>query len=158
MTGSDEANSEADDLTELVDITVPGFTNLRYLHATTEERLYTLLGTTSAGTRKRIRFASGQHGRARLRLRHELNVLNLLKDFNVPHIPQLEKVETLPDRGICAIYPYVPMRTFQEYSDDIKAMEWDKRLGGILQFAKSLATTLSEAHLAGIFRTILNRH
>jgi hypothetical protein len=34
-------------------------------------------------------------------------------------------------------------------------MDWADRIGEILKFAKSLAITLSKAHLAGIVRMVL---
>lgn len=152
---SEERNPrEDDDITEAVDVSIPGFTSLAYIYGTSEERVYTLVGTDSAGIRKRLRFAPGSHGRARLRLRHELDVLNVLTEYSVAQIPQIEKVEHLPDRGICAIYPLLPVRTFQEYADEVLQMSHEQRIGEILKFAQSLATTLSQTHLAGVFRSL----
>jgi hypothetical protein len=155
FTSSADPRSDEEDLTESVDVTIPGFHDLSYLYATTEERLYTLVGSDPTGTLKRLRFASPQHGRARLRLLHELNVVKVFTDFDVPHILQPERVEFFADRGICAVYTFRPVRTFQEYLDEITRMDWEARLGEILKFAKSLARTLSEAHSAGIFRMLL---
>lgn len=90
-----------------------------------------------------------------LRLRHELNVLKVLADFEFEYIPQPEKVEFLPDRGICASYPFQLARTFQQYLGEVTEMDWADRIGEILKFAKSLAITLSKAHLAGIVRMVL---
>lgn len=125
------------------------------LYPTTEEFLYTLLGTTANGGRKRLRFAPGNQGRARLRLRHELDVLRILQEHAVEKVPQPEQVKSLPARGLCSIYSVRETRPFQEFVDHIAKTDWTPRLGSILKFAQSLATTLAEAHTAGIFRTRL---
>jgi len=111
------------------------------------------MGTTAAGERKRLRFAPGNQGRARLRLRHELDVLRILQQHAVEKIPQPERVDGLPDRSLCSIYSVRATRTFQQFADYIAEMDWAARLGSILKFAQSLATTLAESHTAGIFRT-----
>jgi hypothetical protein len=133
-------------------VSIPGFTSLAYIYGSSEERVYTLAGTDSSGVRKRIRFAPGTHGRARLRLRHEIDVLDVLAEYRVSQIPQIEKVEYFPDRAICAISPFSPVKTFQEYLDQVVQMGPDEQIGEILKFAQSLATTLSQTHLAGVFR------
>jgi len=152
--GSDDVNAGEDEegLADVVDVSIPGFSSLKYIYGTSEERVYTLVGTDSSGTEKRLRFAPGKHGRARLRLRHELDVLNVLAEYNVPQIPEIEKFEQFPDRGICAIYPHSPVRTFHEFLDEALKKSHDERIGEILQFAQSLTRTLSAAHIAGVFR------
>jgi hypothetical protein len=143
----------AQDLTQPVDITIPGFQSLKYLYPTSEEHLYTLTGTTSERTFKRLRFARGKDLRARIRLRHELNVLQVLKRANLTTLPQPENVLALPDLSICAVYENNPVVSFQRYLDKITSMDWWPRLGEILRFAHSLGKTLSEVHVAGIFRS-----
>jgi len=150
---SDESNPrEEEDLTEGVDVSIPGFSSLAYIYGTSEEHVYTLKGTDASGKEKRLRFAPGSHGRARLRLRHELDVLTVLAEYRVPQIPEIEKLEHFPDRGICAVYPFVQVRTFQEYLDEVRQKSHDERIGEILKFAQSLAKTLSATHMAGVFR------
>jgi hypothetical protein len=137
-----------------VDIRVPGYSNIEYVYGTTNERLYTLNGTQDGtGVRKRLRFAPGKYGRARLRLGHELSVLQALASNRLRHIPRLETVLQLPDKSLCAIFSYKPVKTFQEYSDFVHTLGWEERTGEILKFAQSLAALLSEIHLAGVFRT-----
>lgn len=101
-----------------------------------------------------MRFAPGEHGIARHRLIHEHNVLDILKDYGTESIVFPEKVETLPDRTICAIYPFIPLKTFQEYFEKIDKMQEWARLGEILKFARSFCQILSEVHLAGVFRSL----
>lgn len=153
---SDEPNGAEEDVAaETVDISIPGYSSLGYVYGTTDERLYTLNGTEDAtGARKRLRFAHGKFGRARWRLGHELSVLQVLSNSRLRHIPRLEDVIRLPDGSICAIFPFKPVRTFQEFSGFVQTLEWDQRLGEILKFAQSLAALLSEIHLAGAFRTL----
>jgi hypothetical protein len=151
---SDEPNprEEEDLINEGVDVSIPGFNSLAYIYGTSEERVYTLVGTDASGVEKRIRFAPGTHGRARLRLRHELDVLTILAEYRVPQIPEIEKIQYFPDRGLCVVYPFVPVRTFQEYLDELMQKSYNERIGDILKFAQSLAKTLSATHMAGVFR------
>jgi hypothetical protein len=137
---------------EVFSMSIPGFASLEMLHPTSEEHLYTLVGTTTAGVRKRLRFAPGTQGRARLRLRHELDVLRILQEQVVETVPQPDSVEYFPDRGICSIYAVMKTRSFHEFGDHIAQMDWSARLGCILKLAQSLAMTLSHTHMAGIFR------
>jgi hypothetical protein len=65
-----------------------------------------------------------------------------------------EKVEALPDRTICAVYPFILVKPFQEYFEKIDAMQGWARLGEILKFAQSFSQILSEVHLAGVFRSL----
>lgn len=152
---SDEPNAVEEDVAaEAVDIQIPGYSSLEHIYGTSDERLYTLNGTEDAtGIRKRLRFAPGQFGRARLRLGHELSVLEALSSNRLRHIPHLEDVVRLRDRSICAVFPFKPVQTFQEFSDFVRTLEWGQRLGEILKFAQSLAALLSEIHLARVFRT-----
>lgn len=152
MSNEEPSPKEDEDLSECVDVSIPGFSSLKYIYGTSEERVYTLIGTDSFGTQKRLRFAPGKHGRARLRLRHELDVLSVLAEYRVPLIPEIENIQQFPDRGICAVYPVLPVRTFQEYLHELLKKSHDERIGEILKFAQSLTRTLSATHLAGVFR------
>jgi hypothetical protein len=151
---SDEPIAAEEDITaEAVDIAIPGYSSLKYVYGTSDERLYTLDGTEDAtGLRKRLRFAPGNFGRARLRLGHELSVLQALSSNRLRYIPHLENIIMLPDRSICAIFPFKPVHTFQEFANFVNSLEWGQRLGEILRFARSLAALLSEIHLGGVFR------
>lgn len=142
------------DLTQPVNISIPGFQSLNYLSATSEEGLYTLSGETSKKIRKRLRYAPGTEGRAKLRLRHELNVLKVLEGVETTGIWKLEGMQNFPDKGICAIYTLRPFMTFKEYVSKLGTIEWWSRLGNILRFAQSLTKLLSSIHQAGIFRNI----
>lgn len=101
---------------------------------------------------KFLRFAPGTHGRARLRLRHELNVFEVLSNSRVRGIPSLERVDTFPDRAICAIYKFVTVKSFQNFSEELSSKTLTEKLGDILKFGQSVANTLSEAHISGVFR------
>jgi len=133
-------------------VTIPGFQSLSYLSARSEDGIYTLVGKSTEGVRKRIRFASSKHARARLRLRHELSVLKVLEEYKVSGVLQPEDVETSPDNGITAIFKFRPVKSFQAYFDSVNAMNWWSRLGEILKFTQSLTKLLSKVHQAGIFR------
>ena len=111
------------------------------------------MGDTNDGFRKRVRYAPGSPGYARLRLRHELSVLNTFQLYGALQIPQPEKVDTLPDRGVYSVYPVTPTQSFQEFTENVAKTDWWPRLGSILMFAQSFATVLTESHSAGIFRT-----
>jgi hypothetical protein len=137
---------------ETINLSIPGFESISLVCNRAEQRICTVIGTTSTDVLKRLRFAPGAHGLARHRLIHENIVLDILKDYGCTRILQPEKVEVLSDRSICAIYPFTPAKRFQEYLDEITEMEWWLKLGEILKFAHSLAQMLSEVHLAGVFR------
>jgi hypothetical protein len=137
---------------ETVNLAIPEFESISLVCNRAEQRICTVIGTTSTDIRKRVRFAPGTHGLARHRLIHEHIVLDILKEYDCKRIVQPEKVEVLPDRSIYAIYPFTPAKRFQEYLNEITEMEWWSKLGEILKFAHSFAQMLSEVHLAGIFR------
>ena len=99
----------------MVDVGIPGYDSLTYLYGTTEERLYTLVESHS-GTRKHIRFASRKYGRAWISS-------DVLKEYGVSQTPQPEAVKTVPDRGICAEYPFVPVETFREFSEEMMKLD-----------------------------------
>jgi hypothetical protein len=146
-------SDEGEDITAAVDTAISGFSDLEYVYGTSDESLYTLIGThTESGVRKRLRFAPGNRGRARLRLQHELNVLKMLEEYDVPQIPQIEQILDLPDRSLCVVYQFLPVKTFQEYLESITNLQWDERIGEVLKFARSVTVTLSAMHLAGVFR------
>ena len=155
LTNNRRSNSRGDDHEDIeaLNVEIPGFSGLEVLCPTTEEFLYTLIGRAANGESKRLRFAPGNEGRARLRLRHELDVLRILQEHAVERAPQPEQVTYLPTRAICSIYSVRQTRSFQEFVDQISKTDWILRLGSILKFAQSLATTLAESHTAGIFRT-----
>jgi polyferredoxin len=153
LTVRNESSPEEDlETVEMLIFTLPGFRSLQVLHQTSEEFLYTLMGETTDGFRKRVRYAPGSPGFARLRLQHELSVLQIFQQHGILKVPQPEKVDTLPDRGIYAVYPVTSTKSFQEFTDNIAKMDWWPRLGCILKFAQSFATVLTETHAASIFR------
>jgi hypothetical protein len=147
-------NEPDEDLSQPVDITIADFHSLEYYRTTSDDGLYTLTGVNVDGIRKQLRFAPGKHGRARVRLLHELEVLDVLKEALARKIPQPEDVKTFPDRSVCAVYEYTPVESFQQYLRRVVAMDWRSRLGEILKFGQSLIEKLSEIHDAGIFRLI----
>jgi hypothetical protein len=144
--------NEADDISQFVNAIILGFESVTFLYPMTEEHLYTLTGHAASGLRRRLRFASGNHGRARFRLKHELNILNVLKDYGIGQIPQLDTIRRLPDGGICAIYFDSEPTKFQDFANETIELEWPLRIGAILKFAQSLASLLSKTHTAGVFR------